>query len=155
MRRLGADDPYRYEYSDDSVRGFDRTTGKLGVEYLKSRANGGFGEVRYYDANKTGALVNRIMTDVEGVRNLIGTGLVEFAGLSHDVARAKQTIPPALRKKVSARDGHRCAVPGCRSTNLDAHHILEVSKGGKHELSNLLTLCERCHPVVEHEKSVF
>jgi ABC-type multidrug transport system fused ATPase/permease subunit len=36
--------------------------------------------VAYYDANKTGALVNRIMTDVEGVRNLIGTGLVEFAG---------------------------------------------------------------------------
>ena len=36
--------------------------------------------VSYYDANKTGALVSRIMTDVEGVRNLIGTGLVEFVG---------------------------------------------------------------------------
>ena len=36
--------------------------------------------VAYYDANKTGALVSRIMSDVEGVRNLIGTGLVEFAG---------------------------------------------------------------------------
>jgi subfamily B ATP-binding cassette protein MsbA len=36
--------------------------------------------VAYYDANKTGALVSRIMNDVEGVRNLIGTGLVEFAG---------------------------------------------------------------------------
>ncbi len=34
----------------------------------------------YFDANKTGMLVSRIMTDVEGVRNLIGTGLVEFAG---------------------------------------------------------------------------
>ena len=36
--------------------------------------------VAYYDANKTGALVSRIMNDVEGVRNLIGTGLVEFLG---------------------------------------------------------------------------
>jgi ABC-type multidrug transport system fused ATPase/permease subunit len=36
--------------------------------------------VAYYDANKTGTLVSRIMNDVEGIRNLIGTGLVEFAG---------------------------------------------------------------------------
>jgi ABC-type multidrug transport system fused ATPase/permease subunit len=36
--------------------------------------------VSYYDANKTGTLVSRIMSDVEGVRNLIGTGLVELAG---------------------------------------------------------------------------
>ncbi len=36
--------------------------------------------VAYYDENRTGVLVSRIMTDVEGVRNLIGTGLVEFVG---------------------------------------------------------------------------
>jgi subfamily B ATP-binding cassette protein MsbA len=36
--------------------------------------------VSFYDANRTGTLVSRIMTDVEGVRNLIGTGLVEFLG---------------------------------------------------------------------------
>lgn len=36
--------------------------------------------IAFYDANKTGALVSRIMSDVEGVRNLIGTGLVEFVG---------------------------------------------------------------------------
>jgi ABC-type multidrug transport system fused ATPase/permease subunit len=36
--------------------------------------------ISFYDANKTGALVSRIMSDVEGVRNLIGTGLVEFVG---------------------------------------------------------------------------
>ena len=34
----------------------------------------------FYDANKAGALVSRIMRDVEGVRNLLGTGLVDFAG---------------------------------------------------------------------------
>ncbi len=36
--------------------------------------------VSFYDANRTGVLVSRIMNDVEGVRNLIGTGLVEFVG---------------------------------------------------------------------------
>src|ERR1700685_4024220 len=36
--------------------------------------------VAFYDANKTGSLVSRIMSDVEGVRNLLGTGLVDFAG---------------------------------------------------------------------------
>ncbi len=36
--------------------------------------------VSYYDSHKTGTLVARIMSDVEGVRNLIGTGLVELLG---------------------------------------------------------------------------
>jgi ABC-type multidrug transport system fused ATPase/permease subunit len=36
--------------------------------------------IAFHDANKTGALVTRIMSDVEGLRNLIGTGLVEFVG---------------------------------------------------------------------------
>jgi subfamily B ATP-binding cassette protein MsbA len=36
--------------------------------------------VAYFDANKTGVLLSRIMSDVEGVRNLIGTGLIEFVG---------------------------------------------------------------------------
>ncbi|HET6180823.1 MAG TPA: ABC transporter ATP-binding protein [Candidatus Sulfotelmatobacter sp.] len=36
--------------------------------------------VAFYDANKTGVLLARIMSDVEGVRNLLGTGLVDFAG---------------------------------------------------------------------------
>ena len=36
--------------------------------------------VTYYDSNKTGMMVSRIMTDVEGVRNLVGTGLVDLAG---------------------------------------------------------------------------
>jgi len=36
--------------------------------------------VSFYDSHKTGVLVSRIMSDVEGVRNLIGTGLVELVG---------------------------------------------------------------------------
>ncbi|MGH9699629.1 MAG: ABC transporter ATP-binding protein [Candidatus Acidiferrales bacterium] len=36
--------------------------------------------VSFYDANKSGVLVSRIMSDVEGIRNLMGTGLIDFAG---------------------------------------------------------------------------
>ena len=36
--------------------------------------------VSYFTSTKTGALVSRIMTDVEGVRNLVGTGLVQLVG---------------------------------------------------------------------------
>lgn len=47
---------------------------------VKVQAHIGRLPVTFYDANKSGVLVSRIMSDVEGVRNLIGTGLVEFAG---------------------------------------------------------------------------
>lgn len=36
--------------------------------------------ISFYDENRTGTLVARIMTDVEGVRNLVGTGVVDFVG---------------------------------------------------------------------------
>jgi len=36
--------------------------------------------IAYYDATKTGTMVARIMQDVEGIRNLIGTGLIDFLG---------------------------------------------------------------------------
>jgi len=36
--------------------------------------------IRYFDDNKSGALVSRVMNDVEGVRNLVGTGFVQLIG---------------------------------------------------------------------------
>jgi len=36
--------------------------------------------VSYFDSTKTGVLISRIMTDAEGVRNLVGTGLIQLAG---------------------------------------------------------------------------
>src|ERR1039457_4942122 len=52
------------------------------IAELRRKVQGHVGRlpVSYYDANKSGMLVSRIMSDVEGVRNLIGTGLVEFVG---------------------------------------------------------------------------
>jgi subfamily B ATP-binding cassette protein MsbA len=57
-------------------------TGQRLISELRQKVQKHIGllPVAYYDANKSGVLVSRIMTDVEGVRNLIGTGLVDFVG---------------------------------------------------------------------------
>jgi subfamily B ATP-binding cassette protein MsbA len=46
----------------------------------KVQAHIGRLSVAFHDSTKSGVLVSRIMTDVEGVRNLIGTGLVDLTG---------------------------------------------------------------------------
>jgi subfamily B ATP-binding cassette protein MsbA len=52
------------------------------IAELRSRVQEHVGRLplQYFDSTKVGTLVSRIMTDVEGVRNLIGTGLIDFAG---------------------------------------------------------------------------
>ena len=58
--------------------------------------------------------------------------------------RARQSIPPALRRAMLERDRHRCQVPGCtHSTYVDVHHIQRRADGGSNVLGNLLTLCAR------------
>ena len=46
----------------------------------KVQAHVGRLSVSFHDSTKSGVLVSRIMSDVEGVRNLIGTGLVDLVG---------------------------------------------------------------------------
>jgi 5-methylcytosine-specific restriction endonuclease McrA len=60
--------------------------------------------------------------------------------------RAKQDVPPALRRAVLRRDQHRCQAPGCRHTTfVDVHHIETREDGGAHEADNLVTLCSAHH----------
>jgi hypothetical protein len=67
------------------------------------------------------------------------------------LTRAKQTIPPAMRRKVKHRDKGRCRIPGCRSScNVDIHHLWWLSMGGTHDYNNLITLCE-AHHIALHE----
>jgi hypothetical protein len=80
--------------------------------------------------------VERALCDAEHIGSLDGD----------EVARAKQDIPPAMRRKVKRRDHGRCRMPGCTSTrNLDLHHIVPREQGGTHEIENLITLCESHH----------
>jgi subfamily B ATP-binding cassette protein MsbA len=52
------------------------------ISELRSKVQSHVGRlsVTFHDSNKSGALVSRIMSDVEGVRNLVGTGLVDLVG---------------------------------------------------------------------------
>ena len=52
------------------------------IAELRSRVQEHVGRLplQYFDSTKVGTLVSRIMNDVEGVRNLIGTGLIDFVG---------------------------------------------------------------------------
>ena len=65
---------------------------------------------------------------------------------AHAGARAKQTIPPAMRRAVLRRDHHCCCVPGCRNALFpDLHHIDLSSEGGPNDPDNLITLCGAHH----------
>jgi ABC-type multidrug transport system fused ATPase/permease subunit len=57
-------------------------TGQKLIAELREKVQAHIGRlpVEFFDANRTGNLVSRIMTDVEGVRNIVGTGLVDFIG---------------------------------------------------------------------------
>jgi hypothetical protein len=67
------------------------------------------------------------------------------------VAAPTLTIPTRTRSAVLARDRHRCAVPGCRSTRgLELHHIQWRSRGGDHRARNLTCLCSHHHAAVHH-----
>jgi hypothetical protein len=82
----------------------------------------------------------------------VGTGTTpptRAARVAHPGPRAKQSIPPALRRAVLTRDRHRCRVPGCsHATFVDVHHVQPRSEGGRNEASNLLTLCGAHHRAV-------
>ncbi len=52
------------------------------IAELRTKVQGHIGRlpVAFYDENRTGTLVARIMSDVEGIRNIIGTGIIDFFG---------------------------------------------------------------------------
>jgi HNH endonuclease len=52
------------------------------------------------------------------------------------------------------RDGYRCQQCGKQKGQLQAHHLVYREHGGKDTLSNLLTLCDRCHQQVHQGKLI-
>lgn len=75
--------------------------------------------------------------------------VVPSAHVGTTVRRARQSIPPAVRRLVLRRDGHCCAFPGCRHCSfVDVHHIDSRADGGNHDPENLVTLCSAHHRAV-------
>ena len=67
-----------------------------------------------------------------------------------DVGRKTRTVPPALRRALTARD-RRCRFPGCQVRHCDAHHVRHWAQGGATKLENLLLLCRVHHRAVHEE----
>ncbi|HEU4619524.1 MAG TPA: HNH endonuclease signature motif containing protein, partial [Gammaproteobacteria bacterium] len=66
------------------------------------------------------------------------------------VGRKTRSIPPALARALSSRDGG-CRFPGCgRTLFTEGHHVIHWAKGGETKLSNLITLCTFHHRLL-HE----
>ena len=87
------------------------------------------------------AAIERARCDAEEIGSIDGAG----------PERAKQAIPPSVRRFVWARDHGRCRVPGCRSsTNLDIHHIRHRKDGGTNDPSELILICQG-HHLSHHE----
>jgi hypothetical protein len=50
-----------------------------------------------------------------------------------------------LSRSVRERDGYRCSYCGSSNLGLHTHHVIPLSRGGSNAMSNLMTLCEKCH----------
>ncbi|MBU1345214.1 MAG: HNH endonuclease, partial [Proteobacteria bacterium] len=64
--------------------------------------------------------------------------------------RKTRAVSTALRRALRARDGTRCAFPGCGCRGRDAHHVQSWAELGPTVLPNLVQLCRRHHTFV-HE----
>jgi 5-methylcytosine-specific restriction endonuclease McrA len=52
------------------------------------------------------------------------------------------------RARVKARDGHAC-VRCCSTRKLSVHHIIKARFGGSDDEANLITVCSRCHALLD------
>ena len=71
-------------------------------------------------------------------------------GTALDVARKTRTIPPAIRRALTARD-HRRRFPGCSCRHCDAHHVRHWAAAGAPRLDNLVLICRHHHRAVHEE----
>lgn len=91
----------------------------------------------------------------ETARRLICTSailgaVIDARGDILALGRARRLVSKAQRRALMIRD-QACQFPGCsRTRHLQAHHVIDWSRGGPTDLSNLLLLC-RFHHVCVHE----
>ena len=81
--------------------------------------------------------------------------MTERDGQAIDVGRRTRTIPPAIRRALTHRDGG-CVFPGCTCRRfVDAHHIVHWADGGRTALDNLVLLCRHHHRLAHAEGYTF
>ena len=76
--------------------------------------------------------------------------LEDGSGKTLDLGRKTRTIPTAIRRAMTLRDGGRCRFPGCDNTIVDGHHIVHWAHGGTTCIDNVISACRRHHTLL-HE----
>ena len=139
--------------------------------------------IRYFDSTQTGMLISRIMTDAEGIRNLVGTGLVQLTGslLTSAIALVvlfylnwrltgltllflAAFVLYGLRKRPALAPGVASQRCGCRRSGIAGRHSHRQSLcGGKTKLvfARRLTACsamfaldDQCVGVMASQRSL-
>jgi hypothetical protein len=84
-----------------------------------------------------------------GLPGPLGAGV----SLPLDITSPTATVPPHLRRAVTARDRH-CAFPGCRQppARCHVHHLIPRSRGGPTSLANLALACSFHHLYLIHRR---
>ena len=57
----------------------------------------------------------------------------------------RPAIPTQMRRDVLIESGYRCAMPHCRETQIEIHHIIGYATVQEHAFDNLIALCANCH----------
>jgi hypothetical protein len=123
--------------ANENAAGGWRDASETGVESTAERTDGrGCPDHAHVGAERLSE------TDAASV---VAPSAVANPAAARPTPRARQSIPPALRRAVLARD-RRCRVPGCtHATFVDVHHLQPRSEGGRNEAQNLLVLCSMHH----------
>jgi HNH endonuclease len=61
-------------------------------------------------------------------------------------------IPRPLERQILVDAGHRCAIPTCRQTPIEIHHIVPWAQLQEHAAENLIALCRNDHGLAEQGK---
>ena len=91
-------------------------------------------------------LARRIACDAQVIPVVLGS-----RGEPLDVGRASHTVPTAIRRAVSVRDGG-CAFPGCSvpARWCEIHHVVHWADHGPTSIGNCVALCGRHHKLAHH-----
>ncbi len=123
----------------DSLIKHPQTTIKINVvlRYVSAKGKVDLSKAESFDY----VALNRILDS-------ISTSRVDRETYERLATAERAMLSDSMRYDVLRRDGFRCVLCGMSAKDgavLHVDHIIPVSKGGKTELSNLRTLCEKCN----------
>jgi hypothetical protein len=110
--------------------------------------------VDWFEALKAGAevhdLVADLLCDCEGVKHRRDRCPHEAGRTRSGEPPKSRHVPVEVRKRVEARDGHRCRVPGCRNrVPLEKSHLKPFRDGTPPRPENLAQHCATCNVLIE------